>query len=700
MMWLRRIVVAIAVSILPLASLAVSAPASTTSASAVDAKMPAGLQVITKSFAELGAGREPLRLNTWQAGYTLKLPMSPREDLAFVRLTLETANSTALIKSRSELSVRVNGRILAQYALDPVNTMNRRVVDIPVELLKPGYNDVYFNVVQHYTYECEDPGSPELWTELNTMSSTVSMGFRGIRKNLQPRLSQLHLAFDRRGWLPRPLSVVTGTEHVSEAQAAAAALVVQGLGLRLGYRPLDVEVYGAATGAAIRPEPTRFPGLSSAVVKGRDVLLIGRRAELSRYLDTELYGLLGAGPFVGTFSGDNGDSVIVVVSGNTDEELMRAARSLAEPEFKFSDVSMETVVSEGAFKQAFLAPTGSAAPFSAFGFRTSGTRGVKVQPITFEFRAPADYGAKKGDLATVKLHFSYGSGLRPDSSMVVKLNGQFAVSVPLGEQGGSEFQKYELRVPAQYIRPGYNTLIFEPIFLAHKERCEVVRDEGMVLTIYEDSTLELSRATTNPVAPDLARFAQGFWPYENKLRLYLTQRDTQTVAATLNLVASLAQKNRAPFEVELRFTPYEAGNMLVVGPLGSAKDSVEKALPLQRYTWSAEGAQAGLLQGVESGRVVTAFTAAQPGVLKAATHVMDSQGMWPSVSGKATIIDTVEKTVVVEPATEQVSFGYASSLSAHFDNWKALLAVAVLLAAVFAYAISRLLKRRANGRKE
>lgn len=698
---LRSLLALAAAAVLPALTLAAAGSKVADAASAPEAAQSQSSEtVITRSFAEMGAGREPLRLNTWQAGYVLKLPLSPREVVTGARIRLETANSTALVKSRSELSVRVNGRILAQYALDPVDTVKSRDIDIPVELLKPGYNDVFFNVVQHYTYDCEDPSSPELWTEVNPLHSSVTMSFAGLRPNLQPRLSQLHIAFDKRGWIPRPLAVVTGTEHVSEAQLAASTLVVEGIGLRMGYRPVDVEVYSASTGAALRPEPTRFPGLSSSVVKGRDVLLIGRRAELSRYLDSELHALLAAGPFVGVFPLQQGDSVALVVSGNTDEELMTAARSLAEPNFKFSDVPMESIKDKWAFAKQPVLETDKAEPFSLFDFRTSGTRGVKVQPITLEFRAPADYGAKKGDLATVRLHFSYGAGLRKDSSMVVKLNGEFAVAVPLNETSGAEFQRYELRVPAQFVRPGYNTLSFEPVFIQHKDRCDSTRDEGLVLTIYEDSTFELPGATVVPKAPDLARFAAGFWPLQDAMRLYLTQRDTKTAAAALQFASSVAQKNRAPFEVELRYSPFETGHMLAIGPYGGLTDFVAEALPLRRYTWSAEGSQAALLQAVEGKRVITAFVANEPEVLRKAVRVLDDKGLWKGMEGKAAIVDVSEQTLVTEPATETVDFGTVSHLSVSVSNWKVMAAWAVGLAALFAMAFVAVLRKLADKRRQ
>lgn len=655
---------------------------------------------VTRTLAELGAGREPLRLTTWQAGYSVKVPIAPREIVTGARMRLVTTNSTALIKSRSELSVRVNGQVIAQYALDPQDTRHSRDIELPLQLLKVGYNDVFIGVVQHYTYDCEDPASPELWTEVNPLQSAVTVDVAGLRPNLQPRLTQLHLAFDERAWLKRSLAVITGTEHVSETHTKAAGYVVQGLALRLGHRPLEVQVHGASTAASPRAEQTRFPGLSSNVVQGRDVLLVGRRAELSRYLDPELYALTAAGAFVGVFAAQDGDSVVLVVSGNTDEELLAAARSLAEPDFKFSDVAMESVQGTWPFEAPMTVVPNQPAAFSKFGYRTSGSRGLKIHPIRFEFRAPADYGARHGDLASLRLHFSYGAGLRTDSSMVVRLNGHFAVAVPLNETSGAEFQKYEIRVPAQFIRPGYNELTFEPVFLTHKDRCDMVRDEGLVLTLYEDSTLELPRPTAAPHAPDLARFVQGFWPHDARTRLYLTQRDTYTVSAALNYLGYAAQKNRAPFELDVAFDPYAEGHLLAIGAHGALDSTLVNVLPLKRYAWSAEHGHVGLAQGVQNNRVVTAFTAENATTLTAALVTMHDKGLWASVQGAASVVDLAQATVVNEPAAERITFGPAQSLALSVSNWKVLTALTALFAIVFAGAFLRMLHTRAQRRRE
>jgi hypothetical protein len=656
-------------------------------------------QRITRSFHELGAPQQPLRLATWQASYTVKLPLSPREIIAGATLHLDTVNSTALIRSRSELSVRVNGRVIAQSALDPAQTRQRHDLALPMELLRFGYNDIEIGVVQNYTYDCQDPASPELWTEIDPLRSGITVDFRGWRPNTGPRLTQLPVAFDSRAWAPRRLSVVFGTDTLQEGPLAAATAAVQGLGLRRGHQPLAVDVFTAHAAQSLQRASGRLGGLASNIYRGRDVLLVGRRADLSRYVDSELHAVM-SGAFVGVFSADEGHSVVLVVSGENDEQLMKAARAVADPEFKFSDAALAQVLAQVAHTRPVVAQPRQRVPLSAFGWRTATVRGAKVQPITFEFRAPADWGARRGDLLPLRLHFSYGAGLRRDSAMAVSLNGNFAVSIPLNEPTGAEFTNYEIRLPAQFVRPGLNQVTFTPVFIGQTQRCDMARDEHMVLTLFEDSTLELPAATQSPVVPDLARFGRSFWPFDQQLRVYLTNAEPASAAALLEFASASAQRNRAPLDVQLRFSPFESGHMLALGTHAGLSDFVARALPLQQFSWHAAGSHAALMQGVEGSRVVTAFLAPDAATLKDATHVLKTRGLWPALEGAAAVIDTQEGTLRTQPAAQVAVFGTRQQAAAYFHDWRWYAAAALAAAALFALSFMALLRQRARARQK
>ena len=73
-------------------------------------------------------------------------------------------HSPALLVERSSLNVMVNNRILKTIPLSKDNiTPTSLNIPIPPALLKDR-NVLSFQVDQHYTYDCEDPFSAELWT--------------------------------------------------------------------------------------------------------------------------------------------------------------------------------------------------------------------------------------------------------------------------------------------------------------------------------------------------------------------------------------------------------------------------------------------------------------------------------------------------------------------------------------------------------
>jgi hypothetical protein len=655
-------------------------------------------ETVTHTFSEMGVTYNPIRLQSQQATFVLKLPVSPREDIRSATLHLESANSTALIKSRSALTIRLNGMVVGQFPLDPVQSTATRDIALPLSALKPGYNDVELTAVQHYTFDCEDASSSDLWTEINAQRSSISLDVAGVRSSLAPRLTQLAVAFDSRAWVNREIAVVSGSERVSEAQMSAASLTMEGIGLRMGGRPVRVQVFAASKAQSTSPQPGHFSGLDPSVSRGRDVILIGRRAELSRYLDATLYDKI-RGAFVGIFALNDGTSVGLIVSGETDEDVLRAAHAVADKDFRFSDVEGESIDNTVSLPTPVVANSGTPRLWSDFGFRSATVQGMKLQPIDFQFRAPSDFGAQRGDLVTLRLHISYGAGLRPDSSMVVKLNGNFAASVPLSDPNGTEFSKYELRVPAQFLRPGYNDLSLEPVFLMHKDKCDFVRDEHLMMTVYEDSTIELPQASVPPRAPDLKRFSAGLWPLNDIFRMYIPDPDMTTAAAALEFAALLAQQNHAPVDMSVQYSAVEAGHMFVLGDQEMITSSIRNVLPLQKYTWTAEGTQAALLQTVQDRRVVTALVAGSGSTVLAAVRALRDHGLWNALDGKATLIDTADNSVEVEPSDAPVSFGVASRAGAYITDYRVVLGGALALSFIFAWAFVGLLRRKAASRE-
>lgn len=650
---------------------------------------------ITRSFEDLGSPRQSLKLMGVSNAYTFSIPVSPREKVKGGVLHLETTNSTALIQKRSEISIAVNGQILAQYQLNPQST--RAVHDIPLQLehLKPGYNDVRIGVVQHYTDDCEDTNSPELWTLIDGKRSSVSIEFEGTVANAGPRLTQLSTAFDRRGWLPRRLTVVSGSEtSLSEAELSAAGLAIQGLSLRLDYRPLGVDVL-PANRALADGTLGRFPGLTPAAFTDKDVLIVGKRAEISRYLSPDLYGLI-SGPFVGVFPAAEGASVIIVVSGSTDEELLQASRSLANPEYKYSDMAMERAAISTLQGFQELIPR-KAVTFDTLNFRTQVMKSNVNFTSAVEFRAPANFAARKGDFAELVLHASYSAGLRKGSSVDVYLNDTFIKSVGMDNDNGAEINT-TLKVPAQFIKAGFNTLSFIPQFLTKSEQCS--REAVASVTIFEDSKLEIPEPTLTVAAPDLERYARSLWPQLPIFEMVLTDRRPETASAAMELLALMAQRNRSAVESRFSFSVPATGNVTIVGAYQGLPDSVQTAWPLHKYGWVAEGSHVGVLQAVENKRVLTGFFARDPETLRQGIELLRTKGFWRSLAGSAGLIDVQEQTMRVEGVQEVAAQEMKGAALKHMDMRYILAAIAGLVALVCVVVATIVLKIKMSKPKE
>src|SRR5262245_45252917 len=112
------------------------------------------------------AAAGPLRLRDASNEAKISLPLSSRLKPVSMELSLSLTNSIALVAAKSVLAVRFNDATLGQIRLDPNNPRATVKVNIPVDLLRPGYNTLALAVTQHTADDCEDPEAPELWTEI------------------------------------------------------------------------------------------------------------------------------------------------------------------------------------------------------------------------------------------------------------------------------------------------------------------------------------------------------------------------------------------------------------------------------------------------------------------------------------------------------------------------------------------------------
>ncbi len=177
-----------------------------------------------------------IRLNGQQNHKTVVLPISSRQQVSDLTLSLFVTNSISLV-SRSQMAVSINGSVVGQIPFKAIHPETRVRMTIPASLLKTGYNRLTFSVAQHYTDQCEDPAAPELWSEIDTQRSQLS--YTITPRAIDALLANLPHLMDKRLLGSYSLTLAT-TENIDDMLVESGSFVAQAAALSREYAPVSV----------------------------------------------------------------------------------------------------------------------------------------------------------------------------------------------------------------------------------------------------------------------------------------------------------------------------------------------------------------------------------------------------------------------------------------------------------------------------
>ena len=517
------------------------------------------------------------RLGGMSDSVTVKLPVPERWDAANAVLSLRYTHSTALLPDRSQIVVLLDGFPLVQAALDSPHGMDEIAAVIPAEMLASGYHDLVIEVAQRSTDECQDPMSPELWTLLDLEASTLSLDYslRPLPPSLERSAAML---FDDKQ--PQGLDLLVVMEEPTPARLKAAAIAVSAAAVRLGYRPLRIV-------------------LAQDVDRSMDCLLLGSPEFVAAKLACSGRDLpagnlaLHFGPEIildnATRRMDDEHGLLVLM-GDSDEELLLAARGLAllDPLPDLPDIAVTEAVAPQATRHAganMLEPGGEYL-FSELGFATQTFQGLAPAPQGFSFRLASDLLLRENQELTLVFDLSYGSAMRADSVLNVFVNNAFGAAVSLDGQPGARYRSFAMPLPAVLFRPGVNTIRFAPALTPLTGGpCEFLQTGNLDLTVSGDSVLRVPEADHWTAMPRMELFFQDGFPLAalpdwSGATVVVTDNDPASLSAALNLVAMVCQANgMAPLSIAFDQAVPEQGDVLLVGgrdslPSGLVEDTL------------------------------------------------------------------------------------------------------------------------------
>ncbi|EJN10292.1 cellulose biosynthesis cyclic di-GMP-binding regulatory protein BcsB [Herbaspirillum sp. YR522] len=529
-------------------------------------------------LADLGGKPGPMRLTRLDGAAMLAMPLSRRENIKSAVLHLVSTNSIAL-NNRSQLVVRLNGHSIAQLQLSARQPEITADIRLPLDQLKPGYNQLIFRVAQHsQDSQCEDPNAPELWTEIDTVQSTLRL--QSELKPVAPLLSDLNDLFDPKQHVAQKFNIITAVHPGSDDALAAGGMVAQGIGLKLKYVLPAIRQVDAQAGNGGGP----VPGLQLGALAGADNVLVGTREQLKPYLDARILAQI-KDSFLGIYAMPDSQHVLLVVSGMDARQVSRAAQVFAWQNLEFPQQNQWTITDfmppdlPNYLPQANIAAQGIYS-FKQLGFSTGPI--TTVSPAEVNVNLPPDVYAQEDAQMEFRLNFSQGAML--NSSMVINLylNDVFQRAIAIEDRQGGFYDNYRLSLPLRHFKPGNNVLSFRPVIMPNRQ-CDQTGPLNM--SLFDDSSLKVPYIYRFAQLPDLSRFASNAFPYVtqsdgSRLAVVVAGRDSATIGAAWTLLAKVAQKQTVPLNgAQVTFgKPTVNRHALVVGAVGNLpKDLIKEA---------------------------------------------------------------------------------------------------------------------------
>lgn len=258
-------------------------------------------RVVTLSFKQMGAW-SAVNVKGADGSRTLSFSVRADEMVVGAKLKLLYDYSPALIPELSHLRILLNERVATVEGLPQgKNLGNSREIDLDPRQFGD-VNYLRFNLIAHYTRQCEDPFHSSLWL---TLSDLGRLELTLAPKVLTNDLKYLPAPFlDKRDDAQLKLPFVFSATPVP-GTIKAAGLVASWFAMQAGNRT------------------AQFPALLNTLPEGNAVVFIGPGEKVAG-LESP------AGPTLSVVTHPNNPlAKLLLVTGGTEAELLRSARAIA-----------------------------------------------------------------------------------------------------------------------------------------------------------------------------------------------------------------------------------------------------------------------------------------------------------------------------------------------------------------------------------
>ncbi len=507
---------------------------------------------------------------TWalQDGTSLSLLISVAIDNAAA-----TAPGQAPSVSGALLNVYFNGKLQQALTLNSGENLQYNV-PIAVNALASPYSDGRFQITFSLdaSYDCR-----------SIQHTTVKIA--GASQAVLPYAqTALHLNLHRLPWplyLPRmqaqgPVALVVPTKPTA-AQLNAALLVMGAFGRMTNSQlPIQMVTSDQLTEDLRAKADLIFVGPASAfpVLAGINFPVA---VQANRYGSAEMQADDGVVEMAA--STWNADKSLLVVGGNTDAGLVKAAQALSTGNLQtsllpsYSIVAQVTPVADAGLLNVPSSGSPSDYKLSDLGYTILTNSGAGTAYFSYEFTIPPGQVATAG--AYLNMVYSYSKLVDPNlSSADAWLNQQRIGSITI-DANNQNYASTQIPLPASILRPGRNTVEIAAGLLP-KDSCSIYTFNDLWMTVFPESVLHLpltAAAPTSDVVQDLKAYPKPFNddPALGLVAFVLPQNDPSAWTTAGKVAYDLgAQANGSAFSFETAFDgqvtdEMRGRNLIVVG---------------------------------------------------------------------------------------------------------------------------------------
>ena len=501
------------------------------------------------------------------------MPVEAGAKVRDARLRLVYQSADAVRSERSRMWVYLNQQSIAQLPLSGDGDAVRADIVLPPDLLTAGQNTLSLWAQQEGGQGCDAGSSAALWTRLDPGNSYLALETAGPDR--ERNLADLADAASFIGAGSERIELLTPASP-TEGGLKAGALVAQGFALRM-----------PDSGIAVRHR------LADAQA------LAGRNGKVVVGTADKIRGIPGIddlpevqGPYIG-LRPIQGAGPVLIVSGRTDAEVLKAASAFADPSVALpaaTDWNVDAVRPAVPWKRTMQEP-GKSYRFKELRAISGGISNGTEARTGLELNLPADTLPAGGRKVLLELDYTYAQNLAPNSVVNVLVNGNYASMIALNDPRGETVGKHRVLLPVDRFRPGMNTIAFEPMIGSDSSTgCLVRPGAGRSIAISGDSTITIPEMARVASLPDLQLFASGGFPYvgttdpragsQRNFEVLLTGSDSGTIGGAWTLLAKLARTAGHPI-ANFAIGPKAGyqGDVLMIGPADSLDGRIAADLP-------------------------------------------------------------------------------------------------------------------------